>query len=351
MLFFDFVAVTLLGAINPVVEQRPPARTEPLERLPVIALDFSPDGKYILAGRCLGGVDLWEAATGKLLVRAKLSTDSQLCAVAFSPDGRRAVTATARRDGRDEITLWEVPSLKPIKTLDRMRGCTEVSFSPDGKRFLTVGNELLRLWDTADGRLSKTFTKAGEDAVHVAFFPDGKRALVDGKEDMVILDLDQDKVVRRLPYPAKKTRIVGISRDVRFVVLSRGDDLHLLDVERGRYRLLLPGAPPPADPALVFSPLPIFHDAKFSPDGKWFVTAPGPIQVWEVKTAKMVRAFPKAESFGGEFQALALSRDGRWAASGHWEQTIKLWDVSTGRLVRTMSALRPGGQGAGKGRR
>jgi len=34
--------------------------------------------------------------------------------------------------------------------------------------------------------------------------------------------------------------------------------------------------------------------------------------------------------------SIAFSPDSRWLASGSWDKTIKIWDVQTGREVRTL---------------
>jgi WD40 repeat protein len=56
------------------------------------------------------------------------------------------------------------------------------------------------------------------------------------------------------------------------------------------------------------------------------------LKLWEVATGREVRTFI---GHTGRVLSVALSADGRYALSGSQDQTLRLWDVATGREVRT----------------
>ena len=76
--------------------------------------------------------------------------------------------------------------------------------------------------------------------------------------------------------------------------------------------------------SVAFSP-----DGRYALSGSWDET----IRLWEVSTGREVRTL---KGHSGWVTSVAFSPDGRYALSGSWDETIRLWEVSTGREVRTL---------------
>ncbi|MEN3009382.1 MAG: trypsin-like peptidase domain-containing protein, partial [Candidatus Bipolaricaulaceae bacterium] len=72
----------------------------------------------------------------------------------------------------------------------------------------------------------------------------------------------------------------------------------------------------------------------FSSDGKLAVTTSLGIELWDVATMELVRFFEHRA------WSVAFSPDGRTLASGSEDGTIKLWDVATGKDLRTLAGHR-----------
>jgi WD40 repeat protein/serine/threonine protein kinase len=111
---------------------------------PVTALAYRPDGGLVASAHPRG-VRLWAPNAG--VAAGWLDHPSGVLAIAFSPDGRFLATGSADR----VVRLWQLPG-----TLVRALGgpgpaeVAAVAFSPDGSR-LAAGDRggRLRLWDTA----------------------------------------------------------------------------------------------------------------------------------------------------------------------------------------------------------
>ena len=75
------------------------------------------------------------------------------------------------------------------------------------------------------------------------------------------------------------------------------------------------------------------YSAAFSPDSAQVASGhiDGALKLWEVATGRLIRTLWHAKSV----DAVAFSRDGTKLLSGSTDTTVKLWDTATGQLVRT----------------
>ncbi|OAD19000.1 Serine/Threonine protein kinase with repeats [Candidatus Thiomargarita nelsonii] len=73
----------------------------------------------------------------------------------------------------------------------------------------------------------------------------------------------------------------------------------------------------------------------FSPDGRTLVAGSvnNTVKLWDVKTGKEIRTLKRHTKY---VRSLSFSPDGRTLASGSDDNTIKLWDVSTGKMLATL---------------
>jgi WD40 repeat protein len=174
------------------------------EGIGVTCLAFSPDGAKLAWGEQEGHVALWAVADGVLLHRGRIH-DQPVNAVAFSPDGRLiasgggdgvvrvrrverlagAFNPAERRDGRIH------PGADERDLHDRESQILALAFTPDGTRLVAgaTRDEAICIWRLSDGMLLKRITAThgtrgkpvATNPCVVALTPDGRRILSAGR--------------------------------------------------------------------------------------------------------------------------------------------------------------------------
>jgi WD40 repeat protein len=130
-------------------------------------------------------IRLWNTETGDE-VRSLPGEGGMIFYVAFSPDGRRALSC-----GNDHsVRLLELATGKQLRRFDgHSETVVTVAFSPDGRRALSAGEDrTARLWDVETGR--ELFRFKGHTSRYVSavvFTPDGNHALSSGADGMMRL--------------------------------------------------------------------------------------------------------------------------------------------------------------------
>jgi WD40 repeat protein len=123
----------------------------------VLSAAFSPDGKRIVTASGDKTARVWDVETGKQIDEPLKGHAGAVLSAAFSPDGKRIVTASGDKTAR----LWDAETGKqigePLK--GHAEGLWSAAFSPDGKRIVTAsGDKTARLW--------KVFTNTQEAVSH-----------------------------------------------------------------------------------------------------------------------------------------------------------------------------------------
>ena len=114
--------------------------------MPCDSAAFSPDGKRIVTASGDKTARIWDADSGKPIGEPLKGHEDAVVSAAFSPDGKRIVTASRDKTAR----IWDADSGKPIG--EPLKGhedaVVSAAFSPDGKRIVTASaDKTARIWD------------------------------------------------------------------------------------------------------------------------------------------------------------------------------------------------------------
>jgi WD40 repeat protein len=73
-----------------------------------------------------------------------------------------------------------------------------------------------------------------------------------------------------------------------------------------------------------------------TPDGKTAVSGSfdGIIKIWELATGRELRSLPR---HGTTVTSIAVTPDGKYAISGSYDKTLRIWDLATGRAIRNLA--------------
>jgi WD40 repeat protein len=175
---------------------------------PVTAVAWSPDGKHIATGCKKGDVVVWDAATFKELRRSRIGGrggESDVHALAFTPDGRTLAAAVTYDEGRgvERVVMLDLATGNRVGAdLGMARDGTEVAprvlaFSPDGKS-LVVGCTGRGLDGKATGAL-RVFTTTPE-------VPAAPAQPADDSQERVLLDL-ADEAIRSQDFTGAEARL------------------------------------------------------------------------------------------------------------------------------------------------
>jgi len=312
----------------------------------VWSVAFSPDSKTIVSGSRDKTVKLWDAATGRE-IRTILGHFFTVYSVAFNYDGKTVVSGSW--DGT--IRLWDVITGREINILSgRLYRIHSMAFSSDGKTVASgatyedeKSDDKIELWDIVTGRKIRMLSGHSELISSVAFSPDGK-TLVSGSYDgtVKLWDVNTGREIHTFRGHSEGVNSVAFSPDSKTIV-SSSINIKLWDAVTGREIHTMSDR--------------FVHSVAFSPDGKTiaseFSEVKGSfneegsyivggdvytvtIKLWDVITGREIRTL-SGHSGGVLFvPSIAFSPDGKTIVSGSTDGMIDLWDVVTGREIHTL---------------
>ncbi|RMH70837.1 MAG: CHAT domain-containing protein [Cyanobacteria bacterium J007] len=271
--------------------------------------------------------------------------------VAMSPDGKMVASG-----GQDNtIMLWDLATGQLLRRLTGHGSpILSLAFSPDGKTLASSSNHefndgTIALWDVETGQLKQSLGRSlvALRVGSLAFSPDGQY-LASGHIGFTLLDtairiwqLDTGKNVYDLKGHGWEVTSVAFSKDGKLVVSGGADGAIMLWNWRAERRLRTLNRPDD-----FFGSLSSWFDRSIgiiwaialSPNGQMIASGGSqqPIQLWDVQSGKLLRSLTEHED---SVLTVAFSPDGKTLASGGSDCTIRLWKIDTGETIAQFKHL------------
>lgn len=253
------------------------------------SIAISPDGNYAAAG---GGylnmpiynLAVWKLASGE--VQCHIDIENAIPrSIAFSPDSHFLLSGTQGDStiGQfNDLTLWDIQTCQLVRRFDvnEIDDVTGIAFSRDGKWAITgsafANPNRIILWDTGTGKEIRRFTLASEGfrpIFDVAFGPDDLTILGSDMDSLVLWDIETGEIIRRYSGLSSLPWSYAISPDWRYILAgSDNNEVILWDLNTGQelYKLTV-------HPQTVYS-------VAFSPDSEtaFSVSNDGLLVQWNI---------------------------------------------------------------------
>jgi serine/threonine protein kinase/WD40 repeat protein len=317
-------------------------------------LVFSPDGRLLAAAGVQSTINIWEF-TNRVVKSRLTGHRGHINSLTFSLDGSRLISAGD--DGA--IRVWDISSQKVVGMFrDREdREVRSVAFDPEGRFILSATADEVRIWPGEPRQASMAFQTQQQWGAPV-ISPDGNWLVTRGTtvdlkdyseaESAKVWDLVSHRERFHLIHRNKQPLAAVFSPDGRFFVLGGEDRSRVVGVwETALWDK--------ADAALQASTN-LANDFEvgsicFSPDGTIMAVAGlcfGPeeqsaatnrLTFREVGTWRkldILEAAGAGETREGSATTAAFSHSGRFLAAGYRDGWVRLWDIKHQRLLKEL---------------
>ncbi|NET36944.1 MAG: NACHT domain-containing protein [Cyanothece sp. SIO1E1] len=360
----------------------------------VNSVAFSPDGSCLATGDTQGEIRLYRVKDGQHSLTFQ-GHANRVRILAFSPDG----TTLASGSSDHQVKLWDINTGSCLQTLpEHQDEVWSVAFSPDGQMLASGGVDgVVRLWWVNTGECGKSL-KVDEKYVFSAIFSvDGQRLLSSGNEHIIkVWDIRTEQCLMSLEGHCERIRMLALSTDGETLISGSEDrTIKVWDIRTGQCLQTLAGHADKILSVAFNSQGNLFASGSFDQTVKIWSMRTGQclqtlqghtswvwsiafhpagdllassgldqqVKLWDVHTGQCVRTLqgyaqlirslalasnpdqPNPDTARPNNQATTVELDRsrrQMLASGSLDGAIRLWEVQTGQLLKTLRGHQAG---------
>lgn len=272
---------------------------------------FSNDGSLIAVHGMDGKLSILNLASGDIQELEGHSGD--VTGVAFNLDGTKV--ASCAHDGTFRLWDRELGIGRILHTHERMLPPHSTSFSPDGSMIAATGGDFaVGFWNPTDGRFMFGFERIFAPPMHLQFRPDGKVLATSVGANVILWDLQERRAIRTLAGNTSAITSVQYSDDCEMLLSTDYGSFRVWDLKDAADRVTLTG-----HAATV-------HAAVISTDGTILVSgsADQSVRMWDVTSGESIATLPCASIV----ESIALNQNGLLAVATH-KKTVQFWNATS----------------------
>jgi|GEM_PF-1825115 len=338
----------------------------------VRSLAYSQDGKSILSGGDDKYIKLWNAGSGKEIWSSE--GQFQVASAAISSDGEKMIVGMTS----GYLNIWDLSTGKQIQTIKQNLGVNCVAINGDGTKSFAGGCDFetrrtsVRQWETSSVKELTSFSQDGGAWVNsMAITSDGNDILWSVRGSLILSDMATGRKIRSFGSMDKIDISEICTRGKYALTSNRTNSSQLWDIETGEMihsfedfhavltqtgnKVLLMGQDAEDQLTLKFwdidtkqeissisghYPMKIqvgqsvyryrqINSLRISPDDRLALwSCDNELHLWNIAEAKEIYLF---SGHAGRINSIGFSPNGKFAYSGSFDGSTRLWNVETGK--------------------